>query len=93
MHLPDFAYLYMFIGHHFSNQIISEHKTASITECALNCLTQRSSCKSISFKSGQKQYPSKNCQLNNATKFTHPQNLIVNVDYNYYEPLVKVSCT
>ena len=79
-----------FLGHHLTNRVFSQHKTASVTECAQYCVRESSVCKSINYKSRHNQDSSKNCQLNNATKLIQPQNLMVNIDYDYYEPLIKV---
>ncbi|CAB3981088.1 Hypothetical predicted protein [Paramuricea clavata] len=48
-----------------------------------------SDCKSINYKARKHQHPSTNCQLNNATKTKHPQNLQADKNYDYYEPLEK----
>ena len=83
--------LLLFLGHHLTEHVFTQYKTASITECAQYCVREISTCKSINYKSRHmNQDSSKNCQLNNVTKLTQPQNLVVNIDYNYYEPLIKV---
>ena len=78
-------------GHRLCDRVISEHNTMNVVECSLHCLRKPSVCKSINYKARKHQQPSRNCQLNNATKTTHPQNLLPDKNYDYYsEPLEKV---
>ncbi|CAB4007175.1 Hypothetical predicted protein, partial [Paramuricea clavata] len=73
---------YRLYGH-----VISEHNTLNFLKCSLYCLRKPSHCKSINYKARKHKHPSNNCQLNNATKTAHPQNLLPNKNYDYYEPL------
>ena len=73
-------------GHRVSGPVINELNTY-LVECGLFCLAQASDCKSINFRSGDHHRYSKNCQLINATKKTHPQNLLADENYDHYEPL------
>jgi hypothetical protein len=65
--------LLLFLGHRLTKHVFIQHKTASVTECAQYCVREISACKSINYKSRRNQDSSKNCQLNNATKFIQPQ--------------------
>ena len=71
-------------GHRVSGPVINELNTY-LVECGLFCLAQASDCKSINFRSGDHHRYSKNCQLINATKKTHPQNLLADENYDHYE--------
>jgi hypothetical protein len=75
-------------GYRLCDHVISEHNTLNFLECSLYCLRKPFDCKSINYKARKHQHPSKNCQLNNATKTAHPQNLLPDKNYDYYEPLV-----
>jgi hypothetical protein len=77
-------------GYRLNDHVISEHNTLNFLECSLYCLRKPSDCKSINYKARKRQHSSKNCQLNNATKTTHPQKLLVDENYDYYEQLKKV---
>ena len=76
-----------FAGYRLCDHVISEHNTLNFLECSLYCLRKPSDCKSINYKARKHQHPSKNCQLNNATKTAHPENLLPDKSYDYYEPL------
>ncbi|CAB4034420.1 Hypothetical predicted protein [Paramuricea clavata] len=76
-------------GYRLCDHVISEHNTLNFLECSLYCLRKPSHCKSINYKARKHQHPSNNCQLNNATKTTHPQNLLPDKNYDYYQPLEK----
>ncbi|CAB4021589.1 Hypothetical predicted protein, partial [Paramuricea clavata] len=76
-------------GHRLCDHVISEHNTLNFLECSLYCLRKPSHCKSINYKARKHQHPSNNCQLNNATKTTHPQNLLPDKNYDYYQPLME----
>ena len=47
-----------------------------------------SECKSINYRAKQRQDYSINCQLINATKTTHPQNLWEDRNYDNHEPII-----
>ena len=80
-------FLKFFVGYRLSGHVISEHNTLNFLECSLYCLRKPFGCKSINYKARKHQHPSTNCQLNNATKTKHPQNLQADKNYDYYEPL------
>jgi hypothetical protein len=74
-------------GYRLCDHVINEHNTLNVVECSLYCLKKPSHCKSINYKARKHQHPSNNCQLNNATKTAHLQNLMLDKNYDYYEPL------
>ena len=73
-----------------TDYVISEHNTLNFLEYSLYCLRKPSHCKSINYKARKHRHPSTNCQLNNVTKITHPQNLLSDKNYDFYVPLEKV---
>ncbi|CAB4006041.1 Hypothetical predicted protein [Paramuricea clavata] len=73
-------------GRRLTGHVISELNTY-LVECCLYCLRKSSDCKSINFKATKHQTHSKNCQLINATKTSHPQNLLADKNYDNYELL------
>lgn len=85
---------YIFAGERFKNHVISQHETANVLECSQYCL-RKSYCRSFNFKVKRRTHQSdlKNCQLNNATKRTHPQNSFADKNYDYYELLRQVTCS
>ena len=79
--------LYMFLGHRLSGYLVSEHRTMNVLECSLHCLQKSSTCRSINYRAQGRQDLFKNCHLNNATKATHPQNLQLDENFDYYESI------
>jgi hypothetical protein len=73
-------------GHRLTGPLIKELNTY-LAECGLYCLAQSPDCKSFNYKSRGHHMYSKNCQLINATRKTHPQNLLHDENYDYYEQL------
>ena len=73
-------------GYRLCDHVIGEHNTLNFLECSLYCL-RKPGCKSINYKARKHNHPSKNCQVNNATKTAHSQNLLSDKNYDYYEPL------
>ncbi len=73
-------------GHRVSGPVINELNTY-LAECGLYCLAKAPDCKSFNYRSGDHHRYSKNCQLINATKKTHPQNLLPDENYVHYEQL------
>ncbi|XP_028410623.1 glycine-rich cell wall structural protein 1.8-like [Dendronephthya gigantea] len=71
------------------NHVVGELHTANILECSLNCLRKSPVCKAINYSENKQQSNLPNCQLINATETTHPQNLLLDKDYDFYEKLEK----
>ena len=80
-------------GHRLTGNVIREMTTLNLLECALYCIIKPSEYKSINYRASNRQDYSINCQLINATKTTHPRNLLADANYNNYEPTMeKVFC-
>ena len=62
----------------------------NVLECSLNCVRKACDCRSINYKARTHQLYSKNCQLVNVTKTTHPQNLLPDENYDNYQPIEMV---
>ena len=77
----------IFTGHRLTGNVMGELSTSSVIECSLYCIQKPSECKSINYRDTKRQ-DSINCQLINATKTTHPQNLIADGNYDNYEPII-----
>lgn len=69
-------------GFRLTEHVVKEMNPFGVLECAMYCLNETTGCKSINFKTNHQQ---KNCQLVNETKITHPQILIVDMNYDHYE--------
>ena len=54
-------------GHHLANHVISTRATSGLNECVMMCADE-SRCKSLNFRVNDK-----SCDLNDADRFTHPQ--------------------
>jgi hypothetical protein len=74
-------------GHRLTGNVIRELNTLNLLECSLYCIRKPSECKSINYRATKRQEYSINCQLINATKTTHPQNLVADESYDNYEPI------
>ena len=77
-------------GHRLTGNVIRELNTLSPVECALYCIRKPPECKSINYRETKRQKNSINCQLINATKTTHPQNLLADENYDNYEQITKM---
>ena len=62
----------------------------NVLECSLNCVRKACDCRSINYKARTHQLYSKNYQLVNVTKTTHPQNLLPDENYDNYQPIEMV---
>ena len=80
----------IFTGHRLTGNVIRELNTASLLECSLYCIRKPSECISINYRSTKREDYSINCQLINATKTTHPHNLLAHENYDYYEPILDI---
>ena len=76
-------------GHRLTGNVIHELNTLNLLECSLYCIRKPSECKSINYRATKRLDYSINCQLINATKTTHPQNLLPDENYDYYEPILE----
>ena len=54
-------------GHHLANHVISTRASSGLTECVIMC-SDESRCKSLNFRVNDK-----SCDLNDADRFTHPE--------------------
>ena len=54
-------------GHHLANHVISTRASSGLTECVMMC-SDESRCKSLNFRVNDK-----SCDLNDADRFTHPE--------------------
>ena len=72
-------------GSRLNGHVFGEVDTFDALECSLRCLQERELCKSINYKARKHQRNSKTCQLNNATKNTHPNDELMDKEYDYYE--------
>ena len=54
-------------GHHLANHVISTRASSGLNECIMMCADE-SRCKSFNFRVNDK-----SCDLNDADRFTHPQ--------------------
>ena len=79
----------IFTGHRLTGNVIRQLNALNLLECSLYCIRISSDCKSINYRATKRQDYSINCQLINATKTTHPQSLLANKNYDYYELIVE----
>ena len=77
-------------GHRLTANVIRELNTPRLLECALYCVRKPSECKSINYRATKRQDYSSNCQLINATKTTHPRDLLAEENYDHYEPIMEM---
>lgn len=77
-------------GYRLAKHVTTELHTFGVLECSLYCLSNASICKSINYKARNHQQDSKNCQLNDATRATHPEDLQDDQNFDYYYQLEKV---
>ena len=54
-------------GHHLANHVISKRASSGLTECVMMC-SDEFRCKSLNFRVNDKL-----CDLNDADRFTHPE--------------------
>jgi precorrin-6B methylase 2 len=80
---------YFHPGRRLTANVIGEMNAVSIIECALYCIQKSSECKSINYRATKRRDYASNCQLTNATKTTHPQNLLADENYDNYEPITE----
>ena len=77
-------------GHRLAGDLTCELNAVNLVECLLHCVRKPSDCKSINYRPTKRNDYSINCQLVNATKKTHPQNVVLHQSYNNYEPMEMV---
>ena len=80
-----------YAGSRMTDHVISNFHTMGSLECSMRCLKNLSVCKSINYKTKNYQLYSENCQLNNATKMTHPKDLLADRNYDFFQLVEKVS--
>ena len=74
-------------GGRLTEFVIGEHDTLDFSECTFFCLENSSWCKSINYQRRKNKSFARNCQLNNASKTSHPMSLLADKNYDHYEQL------
>jgi hypothetical protein len=61
-----------------------ETQVSSLLQCSQMCLNQQPQCRSINF---EKKNTRSRCQMNNQTRATKADELVLDTVFNYYEPI------
>ena len=87
-----FFLLFIFPDQRLDNSLIYEQEVDSIMDCAHLCLSQYPQCRSINYEKAAKKedHKRRKCQLNNETRTTKPEEMVPDIAFNYFEPIMVI---